>query len=118
MNYSDPKPVGENELTARDKTCVNCKFMVRSWNYEGITSFLFGWSGDHFYCKWSVEDTEDIDPVTGRIIKREGTLRPCRGMREYGSHCDEAGVHWQPSPQWVAKKENTFKAISSMSEIQ
>ena len=118
MKYSDDDKA-ENNVTQADKVCVNCRHMVKRWDWYGIKSYLFDRDKMyHYVCKWSCQDRNEMNPVTGRVIVIESEMKYCFSMREYGSMCDESGVHWQPSVEWLAKKENAFKAISNLSEIQ
>lgn len=118
MKYSDDdKP--NNNVAQADKVCVNCRHMVKAWDWDGIKSFVFDSDKQyHYMCSWNREATKEINPVTGRVTVQQSSLKYCFSMREYGGMCDEHGIRWQPSVEWSAKKENTFKAISSLSEIQ
>jgi hypothetical protein len=84
--------------------------MVRSKNpFRWIQKILGGADKWYYLCLTPDRIHTARDIVTGKITitKRPGS---CRKDREEW-HCGEGGRRWEPSKEFLMKKENLFKQI-------
>lgn len=98
------------EYTKQDKTCINCKKLVRRWNPLALLDLLIDGGDSHYQCMYEVH--EKMNPITGKLKVTINT-RSCRGMRRYADTdvCGPNGKMWEPSERFLKKKENLFKVL-------
>ena len=97
----------ENEFSAEERVCVNCRHFKRRWNPVALLDLVFDDGAEHYRCTLNGVKRE-LNPITGRVRICVDD-QPCSRNRNGAFAVCHNGAAWEPNQRLLKGRTNLLK---------